>query len=257
MKQGFNTNFYLMATTVIPVLYVALIVQFPLIARITANLADEAEKLGTRIPLQKSITLKKRIEPGLLVLGVVVTIAVGILIIEQTVLGEILGILAMFHQSNSQHVQESVLHSLYILLIINLFVPAWTVLEAATRFPRVLGRVFSPKRRHFEVELVVENLDGTPSDLSRDLEIDGVKRLRRLEHLTDSFLDEAQQIHWPTESEGSWILVPLADDLAVCRWDPGDPALWALGGTPGRLTVVRILRKSMAQDFLRLLTSAT
>jgi|SRR5271169_1643198 hypothetical protein len=108
-----------------------------------------------------------------------------------------------------------------------------------------------PKR--FSIELVVHNPDGQPSALCKDLLIDEKKRLGRLAKLTEDFLDEAQPMQWPAGSEGAWIYVPLADDIAICQWDPGAKALWDLGLTVGKLKVVRIIRK---RDLRRFLTQA-
>jgi hypothetical protein len=105
-------------------------------------------------------------------------------------------------------------------------------------------------KRHFTIELASIDPGGAPGDLMKDLMIDGVKRLRRLNHLTDDFLYTAQKLNWPDEAEGSWILVPLGSDLAICQWDPGDEALWRLGLAVGCLKVVRILRKADLSSFI-------
>lgn len=106
------------------------------------------------------------------------------------------------------------------------------------------------RRRRFRVELVLLDPDGQPSDLARDLGTNRSKRLRRLNGLTEDFLDEAQSMNWRRGSEGSWIYFPLADDIVICQWDPGDKGLWALGYQEGRLKVVRILRRTELPSFL-------
>lgn len=106
------------------------------------------------------------------------------------------------------------------------------------------------RRRRFRVELVLEDPDGKPSDLARDLSTDESKRLRRLEGLTEDFLDEAQSMNWRRGREGSWIYFPLAGDIVICQWDPGEKGLWALGVEAGCLKIVRIIRKTDLPGFL-------
>lgn len=105
-------------------------------------------------------------------------------------------------------------------------------------------------KRRFTIELVLVDQGGGPSDLERDLEIDRKARLRRLDNLDDGDLFEAEKLNWPGDSEGSWILVPLGNDLAICQWDPGDEGLWRLGIAVACLKVVRILRKSDVPSFI-------
>lgn len=106
------------------------------------------------------------------------------------------------------------------------------------------------RNRHFNIGLVLARADGQPSDLDRDLEVDRSGRLRRLEALTDDFLDEAQNMSWPRGAEGSWIYFPLADDIVICQWNPGEKGLWALGYKEAMLKVVRIIRKDSLPGFL-------
>lgn len=106
------------------------------------------------------------------------------------------------------------------------------------------------RRRHFKVDLVLEDSDGQPSDLARDLDTDRSKRLRRLAGLTEDFLDEAQKLNWPRTREGAWIYFPLAGDIVICQWDPGDKGLWDLGFQVGRLRVIRILPRTDLPGFL-------
>ena len=106
------------------------------------------------------------------------------------------------------------------------------------------------RHRHFKVDLVLRDPDGHPSALASDLSTNGSKRLRRLDGLTDDFLDEAQSLSWPRGREGSWIYFPLADDIVICQWDPGDEGLWRGGFRVGRLKVIRIIPRTDLADFL-------
>jgi hypothetical protein len=106
------------------------------------------------------------------------------------------------------------------------------------------------RRKRFKVDLVLCDPDGRPSALARDLATDGSKRLRRLKGLTEEFLDEAQRMNWPRGPEGSWIYFPLADDIVICQWDPGDKGLWTLGFQEGHLKVIRIIRRTELPGFL-------
>jgi hypothetical protein len=104
--------------------------------------------------------------------------------------------------------------------------------------------------RHFTIVLADVDPGGGPSALIKDLQTDGSKRLLSLERLTDNFVYEAQKMNWPDGPEGSWILVPLGRDLAICQWDPGDEGLWRLGLAVACLKVVRIIRKGDISRFL-------
>jgi hypothetical protein len=106
------------------------------------------------------------------------------------------------------------------------------------------------RTKRFKVELALRDADGQASDLARDLETDGAKRLRRLDKLTEDFLDEARPMEWPPGPEGAWIYVRLAKDIAICQWHPGPKALWDLGLRVGILKVVRIIRREDLLDFL-------
>jgi hypothetical protein len=106
------------------------------------------------------------------------------------------------------------------------------------------------RHRHFKVELALQDADGQPSDLARDLGTDRSNRLRRLEGLTDDFLDEAQNMTWPRGREGSWIYFPLADDIMICQWNPGEKGLWALGYKEACLKIVRIVPRADLPGFL-------
>ncbi|NTY60126.1 hypothetical protein [Mycolicibacterium sphagni] len=100
---------------------------------------------------------------------------------------------------------------------------------------------------------MLKDSDGSDSDLARDLRTDGAKRTLAINRLTEDFLFRATPLYVPPGPEGAWISVPLGPDVAMCQWDPGDPAAFAAGLPVGRLKVVRVIRKNDAdtiQDFL-------
>ena len=106
------------------------------------------------------------------------------------------------------------------------------------------------RTKHFRVEFTLIDAAGQPSALYYDFNFDREKRIRRIERLTDDFLYTKKELHWPTGPDGRWILVPLRGDIALCQWNPGNPALWELDLEVGRLNVVRIVRKTDIQTIL-------
>jgi GTPase SAR1 family protein len=107
------------------------------------------------------------------------------------------------------------------------------------------------RTKHFRVEFTLIDTAGQPSALYYDLNVDREKRIRRIERLTDDFLYTKIELHWPTGPDGRWILVPLRGDVALCQWNPGNPALWELDLEVGRLNVVRIVRKTDIKAILK------
>lgn len=106
--------------------------------------------------------------------------------------------------------------------------------------------------RRFEVNLALKDPGGGPSALSRDLRADPNRR-RRLDRLTDDFLIRAEKVPgWPRDDAGCWIMGPLGADYLFGQWDHGVLALWVVPGErPGRLTVVRVMPRGEAAEYLR------
>lgn len=103
-----------------------------------------------------------------------------------------------------------------------------------------------PRPKRFTVELVEKNCDGTPSDLTKDLETNAAKRIIALNRLTEDFIWNARPLFVPPGEEGQWISVKLdkyGEDVAMCQWDPGERSDWDLQKCVGRLKVVRIISK--------------
>jgi hypothetical protein len=107
-----------------------------------------------------------------------------------------------------------------------------------------LWRSRMSRNKHFEVEFVLVDAAGKPSDLYYDLRIDREKRKRYFDRLTDDFLYTKEELPWRIGPEGRWILIQLHKDIALCQWDPGNETLWALGFKVGKLKVMRIVRKA-------------
>lgn len=132
MNGSFNTNFYLATATVIPILYIASIAQFPLIERIIASLREITLKLRKRSsrtnPMQ---SLNARIALVAISIVYVVTFIVAFLILLASVEAEIQSILALYHQSNYN--PSGVVRAVIVLLIATLLVPTWTLLAAYAR----------------------------------------------------------------------------------------------------------------------------
>jgi hypothetical protein len=105
------------------------------------------------------------------------------------------------------------------------------------------------RTKHFTVDFALVDAAGRPSALVDDLRVDK-KRVRRIERLTDDFLYAKEELKWRSGPEGRWILVRLQKDVAICQWDPGNEALWALGFAVGRLKIVRIVRKAVIPSIL-------
>lgn len=141
MSGSFNTNFYLATATVIPILYIALIAQFPLIERIITSLREITLKLRKRSsranPMQ---SLNARIALVAISIVYVVTFIVALLILLASVEAEIQSILALYHQSDYN--PSGVVRSLIVLLIASLLVPTWTLFAA---YVRLFKREEKPK----------------------------------------------------------------------------------------------------------------
>jgi hypothetical protein len=106
------------------------------------------------------------------------------------------------------------------------------------------------RTKHFTVDFAFVDVAGRPSALVDDLRVDRKQRMRRIERLTDDFLYAKEELKWPIGPEGRWILVRLQKDVALCQWDPGNEALWALGFAVGRLKIVRIVRTAAIPSIL-------
>ena len=129
MKDAFNSNFYVIAATVIPVLYLALIVQANAIRQLLGRL-DRAMQTKTRRESHNAII------PVLIILGLIAASAIWLVSTAILILGiggEIAAILVLYHQSDSENVRDFVLVSTILLLVITTAGPAVTISYAFTR----------------------------------------------------------------------------------------------------------------------------
>ena len=130
MLNNFNSNFYIMTSTVIPVLYVALLVQFPAIGRILERLTDNLVKL--RRGWAKRSFLHRRFY--IIVGGFYIAFLAGVAILVLSVIGEIDSILALYRNSDNTGVRHSTLIAVIGLLVAALMVPSWTIIAQCARF---------------------------------------------------------------------------------------------------------------------------
>ena len=123
MKSTFNDDFYLVTATVIPLLYLALILQAPMIGRMLSAMGDAIDRMKDRRP--KSVIVAFLIW-GMYYAWMLAGIA-GFAILGIGVSSEVFGILALFHQSDTYTHRKFVLFSTVVLLLITLITPAWTL----------------------------------------------------------------------------------------------------------------------------------
>lgn len=129
MRSDFNSDFYVAAATVIPVLYLALGVQGSLLT-------------GVITRLNKSLRVMSRQRPDtpLRQLGLVGRVAVSyalmvvaILIVAAGVVGEGAALLALYHQKGGPASGRLVLGSLIALLVLTAASPTWALILAWPR----------------------------------------------------------------------------------------------------------------------------
>jgi hypothetical protein len=131
--NAFNSNFYITAATVIPVLYITLIVQ----ARTVSDMLTRFDRLMSakiKGESHKTITLVI-MTLGFAVAFTIWCVSAAILILG--IGGEIAAILALYSQSDSDGVRLFVLVSTILLLVISTIGPALTI---STAFARPLTR---------------------------------------------------------------------------------------------------------------------
>ncbi len=141
MKSAFNSNFYITAATVIPVLYIALIVQ-------AGTVGDTLAKLDRVLSAKINSESHNSITIVIMTLGFVVAFAIWLASAAILILGiggEIAAILALYNQSDSDSIRLFVLISTILLLAISTVGPALTISAAfarpVTRWTRALIQV--------------------------------------------------------------------------------------------------------------------
>ncbi len=129
MRTAFNSDFYVTAATVIPVLYLALGVQGSLLAGVIAGLNKYLRAMSQLRPnsIRRQVGLVIR-----LVGAYVLMIAAG-LIVGAGVAGEIAALLTLYHQSGTPVTGRLVLYSLIALLAFTAASPGWALVVAWPR----------------------------------------------------------------------------------------------------------------------------
>src|SRR5689334_1332513 len=110
VKTGFNENFYIVAATTIPVFYLALVVQFPLISRITSQIYKSMEKL------QDNSDIRTHIKTVGMVIGFAGPAVIGASVILAGTRGEIVSVMAIYRQSDNGGDRQYVLLAIFTLL---------------------------------------------------------------------------------------------------------------------------------------------
>jgi len=131
MNNNFNSNFYIVTATVIPVLYIALIVQFPMMDRIGKRLTENLDKLTKDVSPQLKL---RRVKYSISVIGTSITFLIGAAIIISSINGELNSILALYRQSDDKGTRGGALLAVISLLIATLLIPTWTILTIYARF---------------------------------------------------------------------------------------------------------------------------
>jgi hypothetical protein len=137
MNGSFDANFYLATVTVIPILYIALIAQFPLIERIVTRLSEMTLRLTKRSSRTSGNSMsssKAAVALMAIRTGYVATFLVAVFIIWASLQAEVQSIIALYNQSNSN--PSGVLRAVIVLLIASILVPIWTLFTAYVRLFR-------------------------------------------------------------------------------------------------------------------------
>ncbi len=137
MQGGFNGDFYLATATVIPILYIAAIAQFPMLDRIITHLSEMTNRLRKPEPLpadSSGHTLKAGALLATIRAGYTITLLAGVFVVWASVQAEIQSVLALYRQSGSN--PAGVVRAVILLVIASLLVPTWTVFTLSVRLFR-------------------------------------------------------------------------------------------------------------------------
>jgi hypothetical protein len=126
LKDTFNSNFYMMTATVIPVLYLALILQAPMMAIVLAYLKEINDRLIRRNDFLAALLFWPTYY-GTMFLGIG-----GLALLYMGVGSEVVSILALFHESDNYSNRQFVLFSTIILLVVTVATPLSTIIRAWT-----------------------------------------------------------------------------------------------------------------------------
>lgn len=133
LHDGFNSNFYIVTATVIPVFYLALVLQFSIIAGIIKAAARNAHALGSSAG-RKIGLVRRTVRWALVLTTFYAAFGVALLVLVAGANGEIVSVLALYHQSGSRLDEIGALRAAIILPIAALLVPVWTIIVEIARF---------------------------------------------------------------------------------------------------------------------------
>jgi hypothetical protein len=144
----FNSNFYFASATVIPILYIAAIAQFPMVERIVTRLNEMTDRL-TRPDPQPTGSPRPALGPNarltalrLIRLAYIVTFLAAAFIIWASIQAEIQSIVALYRQAGAN--QAGVLRAVILLIVASLLVPIWTLLSVYARLFQRKGKPPDP-----------------------------------------------------------------------------------------------------------------
>ena len=137
MDKNFNSNFYIVTATIIPVFYLAMVVQAPLLNGIVSRLAKNLDRMWiypSKENSEKKIHPKTRARSFILIGSFLVPVVTGLVALLASVIGEIDSVLALYYQTDSKYYKRAALTAIFALLAATLIGPLWTTLVAYIRF---------------------------------------------------------------------------------------------------------------------------
>jgi hypothetical protein len=137
LNNGFNSNFYIVTATVIPVFYLALVVQAPMLNRIVSRLGKSSDRMWV-YPTDKIGHARRypkvKLRSFILIGSSLVPFIVGAAALISSIVGEIDSVLALYYQSDNKYYRRATLTAIFVLLGATLLLPLWTMLVAYVRF---------------------------------------------------------------------------------------------------------------------------
>src|SRR5277367_3772903 len=137
--KTFNSNFYIAAATVIPVLYVALALQGSFVFSLITRIEEAAHKLHA----VQANTPKEALAIFFAVLIGSPLYYITLVILLVSGAGEILAIVMLIQQSDNIFIRWLVASAVILLVVVALIAPLWTLYAARRRFRRAYGELKS------------------------------------------------------------------------------------------------------------------
>jgi hypothetical protein len=129
VQQRLNTDFYVAAATVIPVLYVALTVQGTMVSGLLDRINHTLDKVGKLSSDSRNRQLRL-LAAVILAQGAIVLIGI---ILLAGVPGEMIALLALLRNSDTVLMRNAVLCSIAVLLVVTALGPVWALNTAWVR----------------------------------------------------------------------------------------------------------------------------